>query len=627
MNIISLQNVEKTYGTRVLFKETSLTFTDTSKIGLIGVNGSGKSTFLKILANLVEPDKGNIERNGKATVYYMPQEPAFHENESILSNVFLSHHPLLALVKKYEKLSVTGRQDSAFMRVLEEMENAGGWQVEQQAKTILRKLGFSDIHDSVNVLSGGQKRRLALAQALLYPCDLLLLDEPTNHLDENAVEWLEKFLIERKGGYIISTHDRYFLNAVCKGIVELSGRRFYQYEGNYEYFLEKKALREEMEAASEEKRRQFLKREIDWVRRGAKARTTKQKARLQRYEMLVSMEKTKKAGTMDPFSLMSRLGKTIFDIENLCFSYNEKAIIKNFTYSVVRHDRIGIVGPNGIGKSTLMKLLEGTLAPDEGTVGRGETVRIAHFTQHLPDFNESMRVLDYIREDRSHLFLNDGSSLSAGQLLERFLFPAELHGVPIARISGGERRRLFLLKLLMSAPNVLLLDEPTNDLDIPTLEVLEEFLDQFSGLVITVCHDRFFLDRVVDKLFVFQGSGKIEIFHGSYSEYRDLWTNESKSQNPDKGVLKEKTKEYGHKPQPLIKGDRKGLTDKEEKEYEIIMEELPRLEMLLKGLNLQLSTAESDYEQMKKMLEQIEGVQSEIDAMTERWMCLEEKKG
>lgn len=522
MNVLTLQDVSQSYGTRRLFEDANMTFTDNKRIGLIGVNGTGKSTFMRMLAGLIEPEKGTILRNGKASVYYLPQAPEFDEDASLLENIFLADHPVLKLVREYERIDQTAPGSPEHLKLLSRMDTEGGWQVEQQARTILTKLGFSDLMRPAKELSGGQRRRLALGQALLYPSDLLLLDEPTNHLDEASIEWLEKYLLGRKGGLVISTHDRYFLDALSDEILELSDRHFYSYEGTYETFLTLKADREEREAATAEKRHQFLKRELAWVRRGAQARSTKQKARLQRYETLKAQDVARRADTLDPIALKSRLGKTIFDIEHLTFSRGDIPIVKDFTYHVVRHDRIGIVGPNGIGKSTFMGLLDGKFEPDAGTLGRGETVRIAHFTQELPVFDEDQRVLDYIREDHRYMVLADGSTLSAGQILERFLFTPELHGVPIRKLSGGEKRRLYLLKLLMSAPNVLLLDEPTNDLDIPTLEVLEDFLDSFSGIVITVCHDRYFLDRVVDKLFVFKGNGQIEIVHGAYSEYRDM---------------------------------------------------------------------------------------------------------
>lgn len=532
MNVISLQNIEKSYGTRLLFTDVSITFTNQKRLGLVGINGTGKSTFLKILTGQMEADKGSIERNGKASIHYLAQSPNFDEGDTLLEAILDGDHPRLQLVKRFDKASrdyhyiqeqgvSDNRIERRYMQCLEEMDRQDGWQVEQEARIILSKLGFHDVNMSVSLLSGGQKRRLALGQALLYPCDLLLLDEPTNHLDEDSIEWLETYLSNRQGGLLISTHDRYFLDSVCNGILELSNRHMYEYEGNYEKFIELKADREVRQAATEEKRRQFLKREIEWVRRGALARTTKQKARLQRYETLKNMEKTRRPDQMDPIALKTRLGKTIFDIEHLSFDFDGRPIIDNFTYHVVRHDRIGIVGPNGVGKSTFMNILDGTYEPSTGTIGKGETVRIAHFKQELPEFDEDMRVLDYIKEDHSYMALGDGTTLSAGQILERFLFTPELHGVPIRKLSGGERRRLYLLKLLTSAPNVLLLDEPTNDLDIPTLEVLEDFLDSFSGVIITVCHDRYFLDRVVDKLFVFTGNGHIDIVHGSYSDYKE----------------------------------------------------------------------------------------------------------
>ena len=670
MNVISLQNIEKSYGTRLLFKEVSMTFTTEKRLGLVGINGTGKSTFLKILAGQMEADKGTIERNGKASIHYLAQTPDFDAESTLLEAVLDGDHPRLQMVKAFESISREYRQmqesgsDDAklsrnYMNALEQMDQQDGWQVEQEARIILSKLGFPDVEQKVAMLSGGQKRRLALGQALLYPCDLLLLDEPTNHLDEDSIDWLESYLSVRQGGLLISTHDRYFLDSVCNGILELSNRHMYQYDGNYEEFIALKADREAREAAMEEKRRQFLKREIEWVRRGALARTTKQKARLDRYEKLKNMEKTRRPDQMDPIALKTRLGKTIFDIEHLEFYFDERPMIKDFTYHVVRHDRIGIVGPNGVGKSTFMNILDGTYEATRGTIGKGETVRIAHFKQELPEFDEDMRVLDYIREDHSYMVLGDGSTLSAGQILERFLFTPELHGVPIRKLSGGERRRLYLLKLLMSAPNVLLLDEPTNDLDIPTLEVLEDFLDSFSGVIITVCHDRYFLDRVVDKLFVFTGDGHIEIVHGSYSDYKDALDESSGSKRPfympndnipanskvvraveggeadsddsvdnqsnrvdtlgnDNVVASNETDTFKEIP-------KKGLNKAEEAEYAKIMDELPKLEHLVKGLDVMISQVATDYEKMQSLMEEREETQTQIDVLTERWMELEER--
>ena len=670
MNVISLQNIEKSYGTRLLFKEVSMTFTTEKRLGLVGINGTGKSTFLKILAGQMEADKGTIERNGKASIYYLAQTPDFDAKATLLEAVLDGNHPRLQMVKAFERISREYRQmqesvkDDAkisrnYMNALEQMDQQDGWQVEQEARIILSKLGFPDVEQKVDMLSGGQKRRLALGQALLYPCDLLLLDEPTNHLDEDSIDWLESYLSVRQGGLLISTHDRYFLDSVCNGILELSNRHMYQYDGNYEEFIALKADREAREAATEEKRRQFLKREIEWVRRGALARTTKQKARLDRYEKLKNMEKTRRPDQMDPIALKTRLGKTIFDIEHLEFYFDERPMIKDFTYHVVRHDRIGIVGPNGVGKSTFMNILDGTYEATRGTIGKGETVRIAHFKQELPEFDEDMRVLDYIREDHSYMVLGDGSTLSAGQILERFLFTPELHGVPIRKLSGGERRRLYLLKLLMSAPNVLLLDEPTNDLDIPTLEVLEDFLDSFSGVIITVCHDRYFLDRVVDKLFVFTGDGHIEIVHGSYSDYKDTLDESSGSKRPfympndnipanskavravkggeadsDDSVDNQSNRVDTLGNDNVVAGDetdtfkeipKKGLNKAEEAEYAEIMDELPKLEHLVKGLDVMISQVATDYEKMQSLMEEREETQTQIDALTERWMELEER--
>ena len=663
MNVISLQNIEKSYGTRLLFTDVSITLTNQKRLGLVGINGTGKSTFLKILTGQMESDKGSIERNGKASIHYLAQSPNFDEGDTLLEAILDGDHPRLQLVKRFDKASrdyhyiqeqgvSDDRIERRYMQCLEEMDRQDGWQVEQEARIILSKLGFHDVNMSVSLLSGGQKRRLALGQALLYPCDLLLLDEPTNHLDEDSIEWLETYLSNRQGGLLISTHDRYFLDSVCNGILELSNRHMYEYEGNYEKFIELKANREARQAATEEKRRQFLKREIEWVRRGALARTTKQKARLQRYETLKNMEKTRRPDQMDPIALKTRLGKTIFDIEHLSFDFDGRPMIDDFTYHVVRHDRIGIVGPNGVGKSTFMNILDGTYEPSTGTIGKGETVRIAHFKQELPEFDEDMRVLDYIKEDHSYMALGDGTTLSAGQILERFLFTPELHGVPIRKLSGGERRRLYLLKLLMSAPNVLLLDEPTNDLDIPTLEVLEDFLDSFSGVIITVCHDRYFLDRVVDKLFVFTGNGHIDIVHGSYSDYKEehgestnspfyipehqpsTVTNKSSASTVGPVEVSDadtntntntEVKGSADKSTPVDLPTKKGLNKAEEAEYASIMEELPKLEHLIKGLDVMISQAATDYEKMQTLMAEREGAQSQIDTLTERWMELEER--
>ena len=467
-------------------------------------------------------------------------------------------------------------------------------------------------------------------------------------MDEYSIDWLETYLQGRKGGLVISTHDRYFLDSVCNGILDVSQRSLYRYDEKYERYVELKAEKEARDAATEEKRRQFLKREVEWVRRGAQARSTKQKARLQRYESLKKMEKMRRVDTMDPISLKTRLGKTIFDMDHVHFSYDDRCIVKDFTYHVVRHDRIGIVGPNGVGKSTFMKLLDGILEPDSGTMGRGETVRIAHFTQELPQFDPDMRVLDYIKEDHPYMVLGDGSTMSAGQMLERFLFTPELHGVPIRKLSGGEKRRLYLLRLLMSAPNVLLLDEPTNDLDIPTLDVLEDFLDSFGGVIITVCHDRYFLDRVVDKLFVFKGQGDIEIVHGSYSDYKEEQgdnespvsllakaakvttgthsTNRSDNTHTDASIGK--TKEVTQESVRELSEEEKSvkpLNKAEEEEYERILEELDKLEHLVKGLDVMMAQQATDFEAVEQYMQEQLDAEARIESLTERWLVLEER--
>ena len=674
MNILTLHNIEKSYGTRLLFKEVNVTIASYHRIGLIGVNGTGKTTLLQVLEGTQEPDKGSIERNGKATIHRLEQDPYIDETSTLLDNVLLGDHPKLSLVRDFER-ALQDPESPQYMKLLARMDEEDGWIVEQEAKMILTRLGFHDVHGSAKSLSGGQRRRLALARALVYPCDLLLLDEPTNHLDEATIEWLELYLKDRKGAVLLSTHDRYFLDAVCNTIWELSNQTIYEFQETYETYVSLKEEREAQLDAIEEKRRKLIASELQWVRRGAKARTTKQKARLQRFEQLKAMEKRQKVGTVDPVVLASRLGNTIFDIEHLSFAYpTGREVIKDFTYYMVRHDRIGVVGPNGIGKTTLMKLFQGALEPTGGTMGRGETVRIGYFSQQLPTFKEDQRVLDYIRENRSYLHLPDGSSLSAGQLLERFLFPPSHHGLPIRKLSGGEKRRLFLLRILMDAPNVLLLDEPTNDLDIPTLEVLEDFLDSYSGIVITVCHDRYFLDRVVDKLFVFTGAGHIEIYHGGYSDY-EADTNLTSAMGGDtkRGVLRHAVQVQGgsagsreqnaehHANEGTVvdaesggvqnrsrdtgidvntsmnpeivsttidsnEGAKKKLTLGEMKELEQLEFRIAELEGLVKAYDAMIAQGGSDYEAIESTIKEREQVVEELDMSTFRWLELEERK-
>ena len=674
MNILTLQNIEKSYGTRLLFKNVNVTIASHHRIGLIGVNGTGKTTLLQVLEGTQEPDKGSIERNGKATIHRLEQDPYIDETNTLLDNVLLGDHPKLSLVRDFER-ALQDPELPQYMKLLARMDEEDGWIVEQEAKMILTRLGFHDVHGSAKSLSGGQRRRLALARALVYPCDLLLLDEPTNHLDEATIEWLELYLKDRKGAVLLSTHDRYFLDAVCNTIWELSNQTIYEFQETYETYVSLKEEREAQLDAIEERRRKLIAGELKWVRRGAKARTTKQKARLQRFEQLKAMERRQKVGTVDPIVLASRLGNTIFDIEHLSFAYpTGREVIRDFTYHMVRHDRIGVVGPNGIGKTTLMKLFQGALEPTGGTMGRGETVRIGYFSQQLPIFKEDQRVLDYIRENRSYLHLPDGSSISAGQLLERFLFPPSHHGLPIRKLSGGEKRRLFLLRILMDAPNVLLLDEPTNDLDIPTLEVLEDFLDSYGGIVITVCHDRYFLDRVVDKLFVFTGAGHIEVYHGGYSDY-EADTNLTSAMGGDtkRGVLRHAVQvqvgsagpeeqdvehhdnegvlvdtESGciHTPSHGIgidvnvsmnpvaiettvnsnEGAKKKLTLGETKELEQLELRIVELEGLLKAYDAMIAQGGSDYDAIESTVKEREQAVEELELSTLRWLELEERK-
>ncbi len=490
MNLVTAEHLTKSYTERLLFNDTDFSINEGDKIGLIGINGTGKSTLLKMVAGLEEPDSGTIVRGRNLAIRYLPQNPVFEKGETVLESII--------------------RENDGHDHV---------WDFESQAKSMLNKLGITDHNEVVDHLSGGQKKRVALASVLLSTADLLILDEPTNHLDSEMAEWLEEYLKRFRGALLMITHDRYFLDSVTNRIVELDNGKLYSYQANYEGFLELKAERMDMERASERKRQSILRVELEWVKRGARARTTKQKGRLQRYEELKNQKGPVEDEAVEMESVSSRLGRTTVELSDICKAYGDKVLVKDYTYFFLKNDRIGFIGPNGSGKSTLMKMIAGWEKPDSGTIEIGQTVKMGFFSQESEDMDTSVKVIDYIKNVAEYVKTKDGS-ISASQMLERFLFPPSVQYTVIGKLSGGEKRRLYLLKILMDAPNVLILDEPTNDLDIRTLMILEDYLDSFQGIVITVSHDRYFLDRVVRRIFAFEGNGVVRQYEGGFTDYQ-----------------------------------------------------------------------------------------------------------
>jgi ATP-binding cassette subfamily F protein uup len=498
------------------------------------------------------------------------------------------------------------------------MDEINAWQVESEAKTILTKLGITDFTAKVGTLSGGQRKRVALAGVLINPVELLILDEPTNQIDNQTVDWLEQYLKERKGALLMVTHDRYFLDRVANKIFELSQGKIYSYSGNYSLFLEKKAEREEMEQASASKRQNLFRRELAWIKRGAKARSTKQQARIDRFEKLTDQMTETDQRQIEVVAGSSRLGKKIIVLEQLGKSFGEKRLFTHFNYAFSRDDRVGIIGPNGIGKSTLLNLIVGNLQPDQGKVEIGITVKIGFFTQEHLEMDESQRVIDYIKAEAEFLPGTDGNMISASQLLERFLFPPATQWTPIAKLSGGEKRRLYLLRVLIAAPNVLLLDEPTNDLDIQTLSILEEYLDDFQGVVVTVSHDRYFLNRVVDKLLIFEGDGKIQHFVGNYGDYLEYLEKQTGTAPIQKPELKEQPEQKRSKDKPLR------LSFKEQKELDEIDEVIAGVEQELAEVKTKIGQAGSDYQLLQEMTGVQEKLEQRLEELMERWTYLNE---
>ncbi|MDK0736512.1 ABC-F family ATP-binding cassette domain-containing protein [Clostridium perfringens] len=630
MNLITLENISKSYSEKILANNVSLGINEGEKIGLIGVNGTGKSSFLKIVAGVEEPDEGTVTKGNRVRIEYLAQTPDYDDNATVLEQVFKGNSEEMRILREYEELlekidkgEVNGDDSERLIKLQGKIDALNLWDMESEAKNVLTKLGITNFEEKVGNLSGGQKKRIMLAAALITPCELLILDEPTNHLDNETISWLEEYLNSRKGALLMITHDRYFLDRVTNRILELDRGRLFSYDGNYSVFLEKKMERIAIEKASEEKRQNLMRKELAWVRRGAKARTTKQKARLQRFDELVNQEGFIENENIEISVMGTRLGKKIIEIEHLNKSFGDKKIVDDFNYIVLRSDRIGIVGPNGIGKSTLMGMIEGKVAPDSGEIIKGETVKIACFSQEDTHMHPEMRAIDYIKEAGEYLQTATGERITASQMCEKFLFDGTLQWTMIGMLSGGERRRLHLLRVLMEAPNVLLLDEPTNDLDIETLNRLEDYLDDFGGVVITVSHDRYFLDRICNKIFSYKGNGKIDIYTGNYGDYL-LSKEEEVVNNKEKEVAVDKNKKEPSVDKNKNKGKVLKFSFKEQREFETIDEEIMTLEEKIEELDSLMAKHASEYGRLQELMEEKSKVEEELAFKYERWEYLNE---
>lgn len=588
MNLLTMEGISKLFTDRVLFNKVSLGINEGDKIGVLGINGTGKSTLLKMIAGIEEPDEGTIIQGKKVRIAYLPQTPLFEEDLSILDNV------------------IKGKKAD------EEYRNLEG-----EARAMLERLGIGSADEYPIHLSGGQKKRAALVRTLLTPAEILVLDEPTNHLDHEMAEWLESYLNKYKGAFVMVTHDRYFLDKVTNKIVEIDKGNLYSYIANYSKFIELKAQREEMELASERKNKSLYRMELEWMMRGARARSTKQKAHIERFEQLRDREKIQVDKNVEMNSLSSRLGRKTIEMNGISKSFGENTLIRNFTYILLPGDRIGIIGPNGCGKSTLLKIMNGMLAPDEGCVEIGQTVKVGYFSQENEDMDESKRVIDYIRDVAEIIQTVDGTA-TASQMLEKFLFTGAMQYAVISKLSGGEKRRLYLLRILMEAPNVLILDEPTNDLDITTLTILENYLENFDGIVVTVSHDRYFLDKMVQRIFAFEGDGTVRQYEGNFSDYKAAAENRGQQKMQKVQVQSEETLRNTWK----RKEDKPKFTYMEQKEYESIDDEIAKLEAYLRKIEEEMDQNATNYGKLKELTEKKEEKEKLLEEKMERWVYL-----
>lgn len=595
MNVLNVENVSKVYGDKVLLDQVCLGINEGDKLGVIGVNGCGKSTFLKMIAGISAVDSGNIIKRNQSSIAYLAQTMEFSMDDTVLSYV-----------------------------TKDKVSSNPNWNIEAEAKTILNRLHIYDPEGRLATMSGGEQKRVALARTLLAPADILVLDEPTNHLDSGMVRWLEEYLIKYKGILIMVTHDRYFLDRVTNKIVEIDKGKLYTYEANYSGFLELKQARMEQEAASYRKVQSVLRTEIEWVRRGAQARSTKQKARLERFQEMQTMKAPEQDKQVEMDSVASRMGKKTLEIDHISKSYGNKKIISDFTYYTIRNERIGIIGENGCGKTTLLRIILGLEPADSGTVTIGETIKIGYFSQMVEDMNPEERVIDYVKNVAEYIRTSKGTT-TASQMCERFLFGPETQYNPIGKLSGGERRRLYLLKVLMGAPNVLILDEPTNDLDITTLAILEDYLDAFEGIVITVSHDRYFLDRVVNRIFAFEGNGIITQYEGGYTDYYEKALASGKLVDsmaaPVKGTDREKKPDsrstWKNNREEKIK-----FTYKEQREYGTIDADIAELEEKIAAIDVAMGEAVSDYNKLTELSTEKEELEQQLEEKMDRWVYL-----
>ncbi len=621
MNLLTVEGITKTFGDKKIFDGVTFGIDAGDKVGLVGINGTGKSTLLKIIAGEETADSGRIVTMNGLRIGYLPQTPDFDPDDTVLGQVFNCDNPTMKLIKDYEQtvrdveLGLDGAEKRLYS-LNDKMDAADAWNLESDAKTILTKLNITDYYKKAGTLSGGQIKRMALARALITPVDLLILDEPTNHIDNESIDWLEKYLSKYKGALLMVTHDRYFLDRVVNKTLELEDAKLYSYTANYSGFLEAKAVREELAAASERKRQNFLRTELEWVRRGAQARTTKQKARLERFNETAAIKAPKEKDRLEISAASTRLGRKTIIAESISKSFDGTVYINDFSYIILKHDRVGIIGPNGCGKSTLLNMLTGSLLPDSGTVERGETVRTGVFAQHNVVMDPEQRVIDYIKDTAEYVQTADGR-ISASQMLEKFLFTPSMQYSPIGKLSGGEKRRLYLLKVLVEAPNILFLDEPTNDLDIETLAILEDYLDGFNGAVVTVSHDRYFLDKVVDRIFAFEGNGSIRQYEGGYSDY--LRQYEERHISAAEPIKKEAPKQDRTPAEKPLK-----MSYHEQKEFETINERIEKLEADIADTEYEISGISTDYVRLQELTEKKDALEAELDEAMDRWVYLNE---
>lgn len=639
MSILTLQNINKDFGIKEILRDASFSIEPNEKVGLIGVNGSGKSTLLKMIAGIEPIDGGQRLVKSGARIIYLPQQPEIDENLTVIDQVFADSGEQMNLVREYEDLShklaqATGEKLNSLMSrlaaVTEKMESLGAWELETKAKIILSKLGIEDLDAKVGDLSGGYRKRIALATALLNEPDLLLMDEPTNHLDAESVEWLQDYLARFGGAILLITHDRYFLDRVTNRILEIDRADLYTYAGNYSYYLEKKAQQEESAASSQRKYQGVLRRELEWLKRGPKARSTKQKARIDRIGEMQEQEFKQVQDTVDIDTPGRRIGKKVIELEQITKAYNNRTLIKDFSHKFTRSDRIGIIGGNGAGKSTLMNIITGKIEPDQGTVDIGQTIHIGYFDQHsdnlLAALNEEQRVIDYIKEVAAIVTTADGNKITASQMLEKFLFAPNQQYAPINKLSGGEKRRLFLLQVLMSAPNVLILDEPTNDLDVQTLAILEDYLENFNGCVIVVSHDRYFLDRTVEFIFAIEAGGKVRQYPGNYSVYLEHKKQDEKEAKQELAEQPKTNKSQQTNPQkPLNDKTNKPLSNFEKREYQKLEAKITDLETQKEQLEKDLAINCSDFNLVQELSVKLATLNDEIDTATELWLELAER--